>query len=657
MFLIHLIQLFCFICRITEIHAAKHFVNAMVLTSMLRSFILRSFTISFFGVSWLFCAHILFAQMPGMDMPKPTSEKHQPLEFKSGASKVISEKDLTDAEANQDTGKGEVNHAIIYTQNSVQIVIRTGPPEDMLSYRILGIRNPTLIFKPGISIRILFVNTDDDMHHDIRFAKNHLKSFDTLGTVGSKRLPPIENGKFSAEEITLIANDTGTFSYFCSVRGHAAGGMKGDILISTNPAAEAKNMSMDTLNPKPRDSMIMNHDGMKMQQGMKMGNMSGMEHKVYKTGSGTSWVPADNPMYMLMYEFPKSQLMIHGDIFPRYTYQSGPRGDKEFGAPNWIMMMYDHTFGDKDILELRGMFSLDAAIEGNKGYPLLLQTGEGLHDRQHPHDLFDELAVSYLYKFSDDFSLNLYGGLPGEPALGPSAFMHRSSAMSNPDAPLSHHWQDATHITFGVATLGFIYKNIKIEGSVFNGREPDSNRYDIDRPRFDSYSSRLSYNPSNELSLQASYGFLTNVEGDSINVNRLTISAIYTHTIGENEWLCSSVVFGQNKQSLGDLSSSILFESEYSINKNNIYGRAEYVQKDRQDLLINGQGTADVSAITLGYSKTLTTFSMIDFDLGAQATYNIIPQSLKSFYGNSAIGAQIYFSIHPALMNGMSMDH
>ena len=57
-------------------------------------------------------------------------------------------------------------------------------------------------------------------------------------------------------------------------------------------------------------------------------------------------------------------------------------------------------------------------------------------------------------------------GYPGEPALGPPVFMHRLSAMDDPDAPLGHHYQDATHITFGVATLGFRLSNVKLEGSI-----------------------------------------------------------------------------------------------------------------------------------------------------------------------------------------------
>src|SRR5205823_6600481 len=150
------------------------------------------------------------------------------------------------------------------------------------------------------------------------------------------------------------------------------------------------------------------------------------------------------------------------------------------------------------------------------------QTGESyqgvkLVDIQHPHDLFDEISVAYSQRFSESIAAYLYAGYPAEPALGPPVFMHRPSAMSNPIAPLSHHWIDATHVTFGVATAGVVLNNWKLEGSYFNGREPDENRYDFDPIQLNSYSGRLSFNPSNDLALQLSSGLIKNPEGDGID--------------------------------------------------------------------------------------------------------------------------------------------
>ena len=221
-----------------------------------------------------------------------------------------------------------------------------------------------------------------------------------------------------------------------------------------------------------------------------------------REGSGTSWMPDSSPMYGRMFMFGENMLMLHGAIFPRYTNVSTRRGDDRIDAPNWFMAMFSHPLGDSTQFGSRLMMSLDPLTEGGRGYPLLFQTGESwngeaLHDRQHPHDLFDELSFSLSQKFEHDLSAYIYFGYPGEPALGPPAFMHRPSAMDDPDAPIGHHWQDSTHITFGVATLAVCNgaSTMKLEGSIFTGREPDEDRYDFDRPRFDSYSGRLSWNP------------------------------------------------------------------------------------------------------------------------------------------------------------------
>jgi hypothetical protein len=181
---------------------------------------------------------------------------------------------------------------------------------------------------------------------------------------------------------------------------------------------------------------------------------------------------------------------------------------------------------------------------GPNGYPLLFATGETangrapLIDRQHPHDLFMELSGSYSYKLSDTNSAFVYFGLPGEPALGPPAFMHRFSGMDIPEAPITHHWLDSTHITYGVFTAGYVWDKVKIEGSAFRGREPDQHRYDIETPGIDSVSSRLSWNPIPDLSAQVSWGYLKSPEQlqPNVNENRITASLIYNKPFDDNNW-------------------------------------------------------------------------------------------------------------------------
>ena len=197
------------------------------------------------------------------------------------------------------------------------------------------------------------------------------------------------------------------------------------------------------------------------------------------------------------------------------------------------------------------MLSADLLTVGGSSYPLLFQTGESwlgiqLHDHQHPHDLVSALGVAYTYAVPHDVDLTAYVGYPGEPAIDPPVFMHRPSAANCPSAPLGQHWQDATHIQFGVATLGVRYRNAKLEGSLFTGREPNENRYNFDRLRFDSYSARLSVNPAASLAVQASVAHIKSPEElePTANQERFTASALHNATLGGETILSSAFVRG-----------------------------------------------------------------------------------------------------------------
>ncbi|HAF02294.1 MAG TPA: hypothetical protein DCG89_00625, partial [Spartobacteria bacterium] len=303
--------------------------------------------------------------------------------------------------------------------------------------------------------------------------------------------------------------------------------------------------------------------------GMSMQSSVNIADPMSRESSGTAWVPDSTPMYGRMFMLGDDMLMLHGAIFPRYTNVSTRRGDDRIDAPNWIMAMYSHPINETMQLGGRLMMSLDPLTEGGRGYPLLFQSGESwhdqpLHDRQHPHDLFDELSVSLSQKFDVDLSAYFYFGYPGEPALGPPTFMHRLSAMDDPDAPIAHHWQDSTHVTFGVATAGVQWRSIKIEGSVFNGREPDEDRYDFDRPRFDSFSGRVSWNPTQNLALQVSHGYIKSPEAVEPDVkrHRTTASAIYNQPLGHDSNWSNSFVWGQNNDS-GETTQSFLLETNF----------------------------------------------------------------------------------------------
>ena len=402
---------------------------------------------------------------------------------------------------------------------------------------------------------------------------------------------------------------------------------------------------------------------------MEMHSSIDLAEPMSREGSGTSWLPDSSPMYACMFMFGENMLMLHGAIFPRYTNVSTRRGDDRIDAPNWFMAMYSHPLTDSAQFGARLMMSLDPLTEQGRGYPLLFQSGETwngepLHDRQHPHDLFDELSFSLSQKFDHDLSAYFYFGYPGEPALGPPTFMHRPSAMDDPDAPIGHHWQDSTHVTFGVATAGLVWSDVKIEGSFFTGREPDEDRYDFDQPDFDSYSGRLSWNPTRNLALQVSFGYIKSPEAlePELNRHRTTASLIYNLPLGQDSNWSNSFVWGQNNDTAGQgKTQSFLVESDYQRGRDTVYFRWERVGKSGEELVLNAAADTrvfPVSAYTLGYVRDLSHGDGLDIGLGTQFTINNRPDTLDRYYGNDlGYAFEFFLRIRPSLHGHGAHEH
>src|SRR5208337_2635739 len=177
-----------------------------------------------------------------------------------------------------------------------------------------------------------------------------------------------------------------------------------------------------------------------------------------------------------------------------------------------------------------------------------------------------------------------YGGPAAEPALGPVAYLHRASAAELPMAPLSHHLQDSTHISFGVVTTGLVLEryHLKVEGSVFNGREPNEKRYTIQLAPLDSWSARLSLAPSRNWTMQYSYGRLEHPEAlEPGSQRRQTASVEYVRPLPQGSW-ATSLVWGRVHDVFDDhnlngylLESTLNFESSYYV-----FSRLELVDKD-----------------------------------------------------------------------------
>jgi hypothetical protein len=407
-----------------------------------------------------------------------------------------------------------------------------------------------------------------------------------------------------------------------------------------------------------------------------------------RMGSGTTWIPDAVSMPSRRRMLGGWMLMGHGFVFAQYDRQSGRRGGEQFGSLNWAMLMATKNVAGGRF-QARTMLSLDALGVTSRGYPLLLQTGETfngvlLHDRQHPHDFWMELGALYQRAINKSIGWSIYAAPSGEPALGPVAFMHRPSAMDNPTAPISHHWQDATHISFGVVTAGIFTKRIQIEGSLFNSRDPDQYRWNFDHIKVDSYSSRITFNPNAAWSLTAGYGYLKSHEAfdPEESMHRATASVLHGRPLGNNGQIATALIWGVNKHaSHPNFANSVLAESEAILDrKNTFFGRAEWVQKSAEDLVVDNTSVAavasgaptfpteqifDVAALQLGYIREVGRTHKATVGLGAAGTLNFVPSLLRPAYGSSTpVGLFVFLRVRPfhaskepaMKMNGMTME-
>lgn len=383
-------------------------------------------------------------------------------------------------------------------------------------------------------------------------------------------------------------------------------------------------------------------------------------------GSGTAWQPASSPMWMLHRAAGDWLVMLHGEATLGVNSQGGPRGATRFESINWVMPMAYHKLGEGTI-QLRGMFSLEPLTFAPGGTPELFQTGETykgrpLIDRQHPHDLVMEMSAQYTLPVGEHGSFFAYYGHPGEPALGPVAFMHRASASENPAAPLGHHLQDSTHISFGVFTSGVTYKKFKLEGSLFNGREPDESRYNIEFHPFTSQSARLSFAPNSNWSMQISYGHLARPENQEPGDQRRTTASVsYNRSFDRGDW-ATTLIWGRNHYYKGGFTgngNSYLAESTVNfLDKNYAYMRLELI--DKNELLDPNErarlGIADehpsfrIGAYTLGYVRDVWQPGKFLVGVGGDVTLYSKPPILDRLYGLNPTSYRIFVRVRPPRM-------
>jgi hypothetical protein len=374
--------------------------------------------------------------------------------------------------------------------------------------------------------------------------------------------------------------------------------------------------------------------------------------RLSRDASGTAWQPDASVHGGVHGGAGDWMVMTHALVNLVHDDQSGPRGGDKTFVSGMLMTSASRSLDDGGLVNLRAMFSPDPLM-GRDGYPLLLAAGETadgidpLIDRQHPHELIMELSASYSRRLTESDSVFAYLGLPGEPAFGPPAFMHRMSAMDSPEAPITHHWLDSTHVTFGVATFGWVHDDFKLEASSFRGREPDEDRWDLETPDLDSWSVRASWNPSREWSLQASWADVTSpeqLEPDE-DESKWSASAIHTRQFGTEGWWSSTLAWGRKTNDHGESRDGWMVESAVHPDARwTVFARAERIETNE---LVPGAGgghgdlyTASKASLGVVHDWRLTRH--VRFGLGGLYSLNQAPAALEPLYGGDPWGTMLF---------------
>lgn len=378
--------------------------------------------------------------------------------------------------------------------------------------------------------------------------------------------------------------------------------------------------------------------------------------------SGTSAQPNSTPAPMLMTTAGAWTLMFHANAFLVDVQQSGPRGGDKLFSTNWLMGMAQRSAGP-GVFTARAMLSLEPATITDRRYPLLFQEGETAYgdpivDGQHPHNFFMELAALYDWKLGEKSLLSFYVAPVGDPAIGPTAYPHRASAAENPVAPLGHHQEDSTHISYDVVTMGFAYRIIRLEASGFHGREPDEHRWEVSQGTIDSWSTRLTLQPGQNWSGQYSYARITSPEAlfPTDNQERMTASMMYNRPLKRGNW-ATSLIWGRTRSLTdGSVYNSYLLESTVRFRvRDYAWTRMENVDRSNLLLLCENPLPPDfqerpvgrVQAYTLGYDHDFDVIPHLATALGAQITAYSVGDRLQPVYSAHPVGGAIFLRFRP----------
>ena len=390
--------------------------------------------------------------------------------------------------------------------------------------------------------------------------------------------------------------------------------------------------------------------------------------------SGTAWLPQATPMYGVHRPWRGWDVRVNGVAFAQGIYEpsdrhrTGGAATWQAAGINWGMATARRGLGGGRF-GIRTMLSAEPWTVPGCGALNLLAIGEvcdgdTIHDRQQPHDLFMELALDYERTLRGRWRWQVYAGLAGEPALGPPGYPHRPSAMANPIRPLTHHWLDTTHVSFGVVTVGVHDRRWKVEASTFNGREPDERRADFDLGGFDSVSGRLSFLPTERLALQVSAARLRDAGTDfpfafQDPATRVTASVVYHVPIGASGIWATTLAYGATHARervpgnvLDATSHAALLESSVTLSgRHTIFWRGEVGGMPAHHLHAHEYSTSvfAVGKVQFGYLRHLAVMKAVVPGIGGTVAVSVLPPELAPRYsGRTAPTFGVFFSLQAA---------
>jgi len=390
--------------------------------------------------------------------------------------------------------------------------------------------------------------------------------------------------------------------------------------------------------------------------------------------SGTAWLPQVTPMYGMHRPWRDWDVRLDGVVFaqalyePRNRHRTGGASTRQGGSVNWGMIGARRNLGGGRF-GIRTMFSAEPWTVPGCGTLSFLATGEvcdgdTIHDRQQPHDLFMELAADYDHGLRRTWRWQVYAGLAGEPALGPPGYPHRASAIANPIGPITHHWLDATHVTFGLVTVGVHNQRWKAEASVFNGREPDERRVDLDLGAFDSAAARLSFLPTERLALQVSGARLREARTDFVftsqdPVTRVTASVVYHMPLGTEGLWATTLAYGSNHareivsgSPLDTTTAGALLETSVSwSNRHTVFGRGELEGMPAHHLHAHEYSSSvfAIGKIQFGYVRRLQPTKGLVPGIGSTVSISLLPPELAPrYFGRIPSSFGVFLSLQAA---------